>query len=78
MTELATEDDIERARRDPAFRQHLLAHNLEQLLAALNNMRKNNDKDPVTVRQIKEGVDLAVKLADRLHQKDRKPGPRAA
>jgi hypothetical protein len=48
------------------------------LLAALNHMRKNNDKDPVSVRQIKEGVDLAVKLADRLHQKDRSPGPRAA
>jgi hypothetical protein len=41
-------------------------------------MRKNNDKDPVSVRQIKEGVDLAVKLADRLHQKERNPGPKAA
>ena len=78
MTDLATDEDIARARSDPEFRQQLLAHNLEQLLAALNHMRKNNDKDPVSVRQIKEGVDLAVKLADRLHQKDRKPGPRAA
>ena len=78
MRDLATEDDIARARSDPTFRQQLLAHNLERLLAALNNMRKNNDKDPVSVRQIKEGVDLAVKLADRLHQKDRRPGPRAA
>jgi hypothetical protein len=78
MTSLATEDDIERARRDPAFRQELLAHNLERLLAALNIMRKNNDNDPVSVRQIREGVDLAVKLADRLHQKNGKSGPRAA
>lgn len=78
MSDLATEDDIARARSDPEFRQQLLAHNLERLLAALNHMRKNNDKDPVSIRQIKEGVDLAVKLADRLHQKDRKPGPRAA
>lgn len=78
MSDLATEDDIERARRDPSFRQQLLAHNLEKLLSALNIMRKNNDKDPVSVRQIKEGVDLAVKLADRLHQKDRNPGPKAA
>jgi hypothetical protein len=67
-----------RARRDPVFRKQLLAHNLEKLLSALNIMRKNNDKDPVSVRQIKEGVDLAVKLADRLHQKDRNPGPKAA
>lgn len=78
MSDLATEGDIERARNDPAFRQQLLAHSLERLLAALNNMRKNNDKDPASVRQIKEGVDLAVKLADRLHQKDRDPGPQAA
>jgi hypothetical protein len=78
MSNLATEDDIERARQDPAFRQQLLASNLERLLAALNIMRKNNDKDPASVRQIHEGVDLAVKLADRLHQKSPKPGPRAA
>jgi hypothetical protein len=78
MSDLATQDDIERARTDPAFRQQLLAHNLERLLTALNHMRKNNDKDPASVRQIKEGVDLAVKLADRLHQKSRSPGPRAA
>jgi hypothetical protein len=78
MSDLASEDDIERARKDPAFRQELLAHNLERLLAALNIMRKNNDKDPDSVRQIREGVDLAVKLADKLHQKSGKPGPRAA
>jgi hypothetical protein len=78
MTDLATEDDILRARSDPAFRQQLFANSLERLLAALNVMRKNNDNDPVSVRQIKEGVDLAVKLADRLHQQDRKPGPKAA
>lgn len=78
MSNLATEADIERARKDPAFRQQLLASNLERLLAALNIMRKNNDKDPASVRQIREGVDLAVKLADRLHQKSHEPGPRAA
>ncbi len=69
MSNLATESDIERARSDPAFRQQFLAQNLERLLAALNTMRKNNDGNPVSVRQIREGVDLAVKLADRLHRK---------
>lgn len=78
MSELVNEVEIERARSDPEFRQQLLAQNLERLLAALNTMRKNNDKDPVRVRQIREGVDLAVKLADRLQQNDKKPGPQAA
>lgn len=68
MSELVTEDDIERAREDPVFRQQLLAENLERLLEMLNTMRKNNDTDPVSVRQIREGVDLAVKLAGRLQQ----------
>ena len=69
MVDLVTEDDIERARKDPAFRQELLAKNLEQLLAARNLMRKNNgDRDPDSARQIREGVDLAVKLAGRLQK----------
>jgi len=69
MVDLVTEDDIERARKDPDFRQELLAKNLEQLLAALNLMRKNNgDRDPEGARQIREGVDLAVKLAGRLQK----------
>ena len=69
MVDLVTEDDIERARKDPGFRQELLAKNLEQLLAALNEMRRNNgDRDPDGARQIREGVDLAVKLAGRLQQ----------
>jgi hypothetical protein len=74
MSDLTTDSDIERARRDPAFRQQLLAQNLEKLLAALGNMRKSDDKNPVSARQIREGVDLAVKLADRLHR----AGPNAA
>ncbi len=79
MSDLISENDLERARSDPAFRQQMLAQNLEKLLAALNTKRKNNDTDPVSVRQIREGVDLAVKLADRLQQGDRQPGgPKAA
>jgi hypothetical protein len=45
------------------------------LLAALNKMRRNNNDSPEAARQIREGVDLAVKLADRLQQN---PGPQAA
>jgi hypothetical protein len=78
MSDLSTEDDLARARRDPAFRQHLLADNLDRLLEALKQMRKANASSPESVRQIREGVDLAVKLADRLQQNAVDPDPRAA
>jgi hypothetical protein len=78
MSGLITEDDIARARSDPAFRQQLLAENLERLLHALNVMRRNGDTDPASARQIREGVDLAVKLAARLQKNEQNSGPRAA
>jgi hypothetical protein len=75
MSDLVSEDDLERARRDPAFRQQLMADHLERLLQALNDMRKASDnKKPDAARQIREGVDLAVKLAERLQR----GGPQAA
>ena len=67
MGPLVTEDDIARARRDPAFRQQFLAQNLDRLLEALETMRRASNQDADTARLIKEGADLAVKLADRLH-----------
>jgi len=78
MGDLVTEDDIARARTDPGFRQQLMADNLERLLEALNEMRRSSDIKPDAARQIQEGVDLAVKLADRLQQNAQKPDPRAA
>ena len=78
MNDLVTEDDLARARRDPEFRQQLLAGNLDRLLEALNKMRKSSHLKPDAARQIKEGVDLAVKLADRLQAQGSGGGPRAA
>jgi hypothetical protein len=78
MNDLVTEDDLARARSDPQFRQQLMAENLDRLLEALNKMRNSSDVKPEAVRQIREGVDLAVKLADRLQQNALNPGPRAA
>lgn len=78
MSELVTEDELARARSDPEFRQQLMAANLERLLAALNDMRRASDVKPDAARQIREGVDLAVKLADRLQQNGHNPGPKAA
>ena len=77
MSELATEEDLARARNDAAFRQQLLADNLERLLQALKQMRKTNDTSP-QARQIREGVDLAVKLADRLQETAHSQDPQAA
>jgi hypothetical protein len=71
MSNLVSEDDLARARHDPAFRQKLMADNLERLLDALNRMRRAGGDGPEAARQIREGVDLAVKLADRLQQNGR-------
>ena len=79
MSDLVSENDLVRARSDPEFRQQLLAHNLERLLEALNDMRKVPDNNsPDAARQIREGVDLAVKLAERLQRDNYGGGPRAA
>lgn len=73
MSDLVTDDDIARARTDLVFRQQLLAENLERLLAMLNTMRKNDANGPESARQIKEGVALAVKLADKLQKASQNP-----
>ncbi len=76
MSDLVSADELERARHDPEFRQQLFADHFERLLQALNAMRKTPDSEkPEAARQLREGVDLAVKLAERLQ---RDGGPRAA
>jgi hypothetical protein len=65
VSELVTDDDLTRARRDPEFRQRFYADNLDRLLEKLNEMRKTGGDAGL----IKEGVELAVKLADRLNTK---------
>jgi hypothetical protein len=69
MSNLVTEDDLARARQDPEFRQRYYADHLDRLLEKLNETRKSGSDDPVRARMIKEGVDLAVQLADRLNTK---------
>jgi hypothetical protein len=77
MIGVVSEEDLARARTDTAFRQRLMAESLDRLLALLNQMRRDTDDNPGRARQIREGVDLAVKLADRL-QIENNSGPRAA
>lgn len=79
MSNLVSDEDLVRARSDPEFRHQMLAQNLERLLEALNEMRKVPDNvSPDTARQIREGVDLAMKLADRLQQRRGDYDPQAA
>jgi hypothetical protein len=82
MSELVTDEDLARARQDPEFRQRFYAEHLDRLLAKLNQMRRAGNPDPQRARQIKEGVNLAVKLAEKLNTKANMQksasGPRAA
>ena len=70
---LVTDEDLTRARVDPEFRHRLVADNLELLLNELNRLRssKTNTK---RAKQIREGVDLAVKLAELLQRIERPAG----
>jgi hypothetical protein len=73
-----TEEQLARARQDPAFRRKLLADNLEVLLGRLNRMRTSRTTDPNCARQIRDGVELAVKLADLLQTKSENGPSQAA
>ena len=69
MTDLGavTDADLVRARQDPAFRHQLVADHLDLLLHELNKLR-NSAADATHARQIREGVDLAVRLANLLQK----------
>jgi hypothetical protein len=76
---MVSEEDLAQARRDPAFRNRLLTKNLEHLLDKLNRLRKSPDAaKPDCARQIRDGVQLAVKLADLLRVEAQNGPSRAA
>jgi hypothetical protein len=75
MSELVTAEELAQARSDADYRQKFLAFHLEQLLEALKVLR-NSEPNPETARQLREGVQLAVKMADRLQTTGM--GPKAA
>jgi hypothetical protein len=81
MNELGAVTDavLARARQDAIFRHQLVADHLELLLNELNRLRSSTT-DATRSRQIREGVELAVRLADLLQKiANRGPGtPRAA
>jgi len=67
---LVTDDDLARARLDPAFRHRLVADCLHLLLSELNKLRARTGANPNRAGQIREGVDLAVRLAELLQWVD--------
>lgn len=74
---IITDADLARARQDPQFRQQLLAKNLDRLLVAMARLRSSDNlDDPLPSRQIKEGVQLAVKLANILQGMGSSPATR--
>lgn len=64
---LVTDDDLARSRVDPEFRHRLVAENLELLLNQLNRLR-GGTADAQRAKHIREGVDLAVQLAEMLQR----------
>jgi hypothetical protein len=73
---LVTDEDLARSRVDREFRHRLVAGNLELLLDHLNRLR-NGKTDPHRAKLIREGVDLAVQLADILQRIEQTSSPRA-
>lgn len=59
-----TEADLSRARRDPAFRQRLLQQSLDALLGRLRKERQASAKASAGDERMREGVALAVRLAE--------------
>jgi hypothetical protein len=66
-----TEAELARARQDPAFRQKLLTQNLELLLGKLQRQRQKPRSGVASATQMREGVTLAVRLAELIQT----PGP---
>ena len=69
MRDIAVVDEksLARARVDVEFRHRLIADNLELLLNELNRLRSGKT-DARRQKLIREGVDLAVKLAELLQR----------
>ncbi len=59
-----TDADLAHARQDPAFRQKLLEQSLEVLLNGIKKARAASANSREGAKLIREGVALAVKLAE--------------
>jgi hypothetical protein len=64
----ASDADLDRARQDPEFRHKLLRQSLDMLLSRLQKQRQTPRSDLATVSQMREGVTLAVRLAELIQK----------
>ncbi|SRR5258705_7959498 len=64
---LVADDDLARARNDPAFRYKLVVSNLPLLLDEISKMRAVRS-DAMECKEIREGVKLAVQLSSLLQR----------
>jgi hypothetical protein len=64
---LVTDSDLARARHDTGFRQRLLTESLELLLGELSKLQRAA-QNAAHGEQIREGVELALKLTDLLRR----------
>lgn len=62
-----TEADLERARVDAPFRQQMVTRSLECLLTELRKLQ-HAPQDAARAGQVREGIELAVKLSDLLRR----------
>ena len=67
---MVSEADIERSQADPRFKQVLLAKVLEQLLSALHRGRESPNATAADARDLREGAEIAVQLADLIRSID--------
>jgi hypothetical protein len=65
-----TEAELARARSDDGFRQKLLRQSLDALLSRLKQERQPRTAT-ATDAQMREGVDLAVRLAELIQTADK-------
>jgi hypothetical protein len=70
-----TDAELARARQDSAFRQKLLQQSLDLLLSGMQRQRQSRGAATGSETQMREGVELAVRLAEMIQAADpsRKP-----
>ena len=73
MDPVISDEDIERSRPDPRFKQILLAKVLDQLLGTLYRLQHDpNAAAAASAQNLREGALMAVKLADLIRSIDDK------